>query len=158
MAPIRHPDTGLLLGDPDFIPLQSISEQTIHGELEAALERLILSASGWRTVFAPSGNEEDNDSSISSAHYIIAATAGLVFSDYIKTKSGKKNPVLLVGQDSRPTGTAIADTIIKILLATGCEVRYAFIISAPEIMAYSRQAELIDGFVYISASHNPIGH
>jgi len=158
MAPIRHPDTGLFLGDPDLVPLKHVSESTIHTEIEAALQRLILSASGWRTVFAPSGNEEDATSSISDAHHLIAGTAGLVFSNYIKTKSGRDKPVIIVGQDSRPTGTAIADTIIRILLASGCEVRYAFIISAPEIMAYCRQGNHIDGFVYISASHNPIGH
>uniref|UniRef100_A0A7C3ECE3 Phosphatidylglycerol lysyltransferase n=1 Tax=Gracilinema caldarium TaxID=215591 RepID=A0A7C3ECE3_9SPIR len=158
MAPIRHPDTGLFLGDPDLVPLKHVSESTIHTEMEAALQQLILSASGWRTVFAPSGNEEDAASSISDAHHVIAATAALVFSDYIKTKSGSDKPVIIVGQDSRPTGTAIADTIIRILFASGCEVRYAFIISAPEIMAYCRQGNHIDGFIYISASHNPIGH
>jgi len=166
MAPIRHPDTGLFLGDPDIVPLKHISAPTIHKDIEAALQRLILSASGWRTVFAASGNEEDSDSTISDAHHVIAATAALVFSDYIKTKSDNEKPVIIVGQDSRPTGTAIANTIIRMLLASGCEVRYAFIISAPEIMAYCRQGgfyergqkEHIDGFVYISASHNPIGH
>lgn len=166
MASIRHPDTGLFLGDPEVIPLKSVSESLIHSGITEALDRLILSASGWRTVFAPSGNEEDADSTISDAHHVIAATAALVFSDYIKGKSGSDKPVVMVGQDSRPTGTAIADTIIRILLAAGCEVRYAFIIAAPEIMAYCRQGglfekghrEYIDGFVYISASHNPIGH
>jgi phosphoglucomutase len=166
MAPIRHPETGLFFGDPDVVPLQSINTATIPSELESALQKLILSASGWRTVFAPSGNEEDSDSHISDAHLVIAATAALVFSEYIQQKTRTSKPVILVGQDSRPTGTAIADTIIRVLIATGCEVRYAFIISAPEIMAYARQGGLfekghlghLDGFVYISASHNPIGH
>ncbi|MCK5674934.1 MAG: hypothetical protein KAH95_16255, partial [Spirochaetales bacterium] len=40
----------------------------------------------------------------------------------------------------------------------GIEVRSLFIIAAPEIMAYSAVDSNIDGFAYISASHNPIGH
>ncbi|WP_304221618.1 phosphatidylglycerol lysyltransferase [Gracilinema caldarium] len=166
MAPIRHLDTGFLLGDPDYIPFENVTEVEIHTEIEHALERFILSPSGWRTVFAPSGNEEDQASTISTAHQVIAATAANVFAEYIKSKSGNSKPVILMGQDSRPTGTAIADVMLKTLLAAGCEVRYAFIISAPELMAYSRKGGLapqnskehIDGFVYISASHNPIGH
>lgn len=166
MAPIRHPDTGLLLGDPDLVPLQSTSEQNIHTDLENTLQKLILSASGWRTIFVASGNEEDPDTAITDAHHLVTATAALIFSDYIKSQSGNTKPVIVLGQDSRPTGTTIADTMIRVLMACGCEVRYAFIISAPEIMAYCRQGGLLeasqpghmDGFVYISASHNPIGH
>lgn len=88
MAPIRHPGTGLFLGDPDVIPLQSINESTIHTELECALQNLILSASGWRTVFTLSGYEEDPANQIGDAHSCIVATAALVFSDYLKQKIG----------------------------------------------------------------------
>ncbi|MBR5867727.1 MAG: phosphoglucomutase, partial [Spirochaetaceae bacterium] len=57
--------------------------------------------------------------------------------------------------DSRPTGPAIADAILKVLAGKNINVQYLDITAAPEIMAYSRK---IDGFVYISASHNPVGH
>jgi phosphoglucomutase len=62
--------------------------------------------------------------------------------------------------DTRPTGPAIADVMVRVFLALGCSVRFAFISAAPEIMAYAREASgaKITGFVYISASHNPIGH
>jgi phosphoglucomutase len=63
--------------------------------------------------------------------------------------------------DTRPTGRAIADLLIRVFLAEGCGVRFAGITAAPEIMAYARSCDAqgkAAGFVYISASHNPIGH
>ena len=48
--------------------------------------------------------------------------------------------------------------MIRAFLAYGCDVRYIFIASAPEIMAYTKTLRYIDGFMYVSASHNPIGH
>ncbi|GHU05961.1 phosphoglucomutase [Spirochaetia bacterium] len=51
--------------------------------------------------------------------------------------------------------------MIRALLAADCGVLYTAITAAPEIMAYARSAGAAGkaaGFVYISASHNPIGH
>ncbi|MDR0315728.1 MAG: phosphatidylglycerol lysyltransferase [Treponema sp.] len=135
-------------------------------DVDAALGKMILSASGWRGVFASDGNEESAAEWISPAHRIIAAAAALVFAEYLRainTISGKP-PLALLGCDTRPTGKAIAETMIPVLLAQGCTVRYAGITAAPEIMAWARSLRVADkgspeaGFVYISASHNPIGH
>jgi phosphoglucomutase len=51
----------------------------------------------------------------------------------------------------------MADAVIRCLLASGIAVRFASVTAAPEIMAFARSGGL-SGFVYISASHNPIGH
>jgi phosphoglucomutase len=62
--------------------------------------------------------------------------------------------------------------MIPALVSSGCEVRYAGVTAAPEIMAYARRlgekrekpaAGLSPpfpplGFIFVSASHNPIGH
>ena len=131
---------------------------------------MILSASGWRGIFALSGDEEGRGAGISDEHRIIAAAAAKVFSDYLKKNCPAKGAVI-VGTDTRPTGPAIADAVIRTLLAEGWELRYTGISAAPEIMAYARttgpagdgipgvhyKTETIGG-VYISASHNPIGH
>ncbi|MDR3020417.1 MAG: phosphatidylglycerol lysyltransferase [Treponema sp.] len=66
--------------------------------------------------------------------------------------------VILLGTDTRPTGKAIADVMIPVLLAAGFDARYAGFIAAPEIMAWARSAAGAAGFIYISASHNPIGY
>lgn len=116
---------------------------------------MILSASGWRKVFAISGDEQDKTTQISDEDKIFAITAANVFFDYIKEVSGQEVPVIALGIDTRPTGPEIADAMIHALIKKGAIIQYSGITSAPEIMAYSKK---LDGFIYISASHNPIGH
>ena len=114
---------------------------------------MITSASGWRKVFAISGDETDTTSDIGEINNTIAFLAADTFADYILEK--KSSPTVILGIDTRPTGPAIAEAMLKVLMARKIAVSYAGIIAAPEIMAFSRTA---DAFVYISASHNPIGH
>ena len=114
---------------------------------------MITSASGWRKVFALSGDETDTSSDIGETNRIIAALAADTFADYITAR--KTSPSVILGMDTRPTGPAIADIMLKVLMARKIAVSYAGIICAPQIMAYSRTA---DAFIYISASHNPVGH
>ena len=116
---------------------------------------MILSASGWRKVFAISGQEQDKTAMIGEDNIAISIYSAKVFSDYIKNKTGKKNPTVLLGMDARPTGPAISEAAIKTFISQDINVRFIGITAAPEIMAASRNA---DGFMYISASHNPVGH
>ena len=128
----------------------------LSAAINNALGAMILSASGWRGVFAASGNEEDGTEDIKEAHRFISAAAAIVFAGYLQ-----KNALVLVGSDTRPTGRAIIEAVIPILVACGCVVRYAGILAAPEIMAWARKFCVSAGnagFIYISASHNPIGH
>lgn len=123
----------------------------------AALDGMILSASGWRGVFAAGGDEEGTEGAVSPARLLFAAAAAEVFAAFLR--DGEKAPRIIVGTDTRPTGPAIAEAVIAALLAGGCEVRCAGITAAPEIMAYARSlAAPGRGFLYVSASHNPIGH
>ena len=116
---------------------------------------MILSASGWRKVFAVSGDEQDVNPRISDDDKAISIAAAKVFYDYIKAKSGQETPVIAIGIDTRPTGGEIADAMIHFLTKTNAVLQFSGITSAPEIMAYARR---LDGFIYISASHNPVGH
>ncbi|MDR0388574.1 MAG: phosphatidylglycerol lysyltransferase [Spirochaetaceae bacterium] len=154
MAAITFPGTKLIIGDPEHIPLKTLPRPE---DLEQALRPLILSPSGWRTVFAPDG--ESREGSLSASHEVIAAGAAGVFADYLKKKSGLSRPALILGMDTRPTGPAIADIMSRVFIHSGCFLIHIFIAAAPEIMAYARSMEAkAQGFVYISASHNPIGH
>jgi phosphoglucomutase len=119
---------------------------------------MILSPSGWRGVFALNGDEESPEEQIPEVHKVIVSAAAGVFAEYVQKQGPAVAPVVIVGMDTRPTGGAVADVMIRSLLAGGCEVRFAFITAAPEIMAYARSRGSGAGFVYISASHNPIGH
>ncbi|GHV61284.1 phosphoglucomutase [Spirochaetia bacterium] len=137
--------------------------------LDKALAGMILSASGWRGIFAQGGvspdvpDEESRTGTISAAHEIIAAAAAEVFAARLRENAPAAGaPLVIVGTDTRPTGPAIAEAVITALLGAGCAVRYTAVTAAPEIMAYARslgdQNSGAAGFIYISASHNPIGH
>jgi phosphoglucomutase len=145
-------------------------------ELDRALEGLILSASGWRGVFARGGDEESGGPDISPVFRLIAAAAARCFAAWLGAgKPGAPWPrgledlalppragegaLILVGTDTRPTGPAVAEAVIAALLGAGCRLSYAGVLAAPEIMAWARSLKgRAAGFVYISASHNPIGH
>ena len=121
---------------------------------DTAYKSMILSASGWRMIFASSGNEEDATPELTAEKGAIAVLAARAFAEYIIERKGKDCTVV-VGTDTRPTGKAIADCMIRGLAAAGVQVRFVGVSAAPEIMSYAKTA---DGFAYISASHNPIGH
>ena len=116
---------------------------------------MILSASGWRKIFAASGDEQDKNPEITETDRSIAVIAADVFFDYIRKQSGQETPVIALGIDARPTGPALADAMIHALIKKGAIIQYSAVTSAPEIMAYAKK---LDGFIYISASHNPVGH
>ncbi len=146
--------TGFQLGNPQVIPLSEQSQLPTMAELQKEFSEMILSASGWRKVFALSGDEEDTTTEIGAANGVLSALIAQVFADYIIQRCGPGCKIAL-GLDARPTGTQIGDIIARVLAGRGIQVEYLFITAAPEIMAYSRQ---LDGFVYVSASHNPVGH
>jgi phosphoglucomutase len=132
----------------------------MNRDTEKALQGMILSTSGWRGVFAESGNEESSETVVSPSHRLIAAAAAGVFLDFLTTRNGEttrsRPQEVIVGRDTRPTGEAIVGAMIPVILTSGFTPRYVSIAAAPEIMAYARSRR--SAFVYISASHNPIGH
>lgn len=119
-------------------------------EIRKRVSEYILSSSGWRAVFALEG-EEDRGEEISDGDSILAALASASFFSFL----GMEHPRIAVGSDTRPTGKSLMSISLRILAALGAEVYPVGISSSPEIMAYSRK---LDGFWYISASHNPVGH
>ncbi|MCR5762102.1 MAG: phosphoglucomutase [Treponema sp.] len=116
---------------------------------------MILSASGWRKVFTQSKDGEDSSPEIGKENELICALIGETFAQYVISASDKTSPVIAIATDTRPTGTEIADAILKALQSRHVTIQFLGVASAPEIMAYAKN---VDGFLYISASHNPIGH
>lgn len=129
-----------------------------HSELLKASDKMILSASGWRKVFAAEGDEESFSSSVSREDLFLTGTAALVFGFFLQEENHDRPPVIFVGCDTRPTGPPLMDAVNRIFLALGAEVRLTGISAAPEIMATVKLDESASGFMYISASHNPVGH
>ena len=135
MSTIFHPATGFAVADPDSQPLDPDALPT-HEEVEKAASGLILSASGWRKVFASpalgeprapwiaegvpksaSGrlgvDENSLSARVSPADIVVAGAAALVFYEELAARSGRPDPALLIGIDSRPTGPALADAMVE---------------------------------------------
>ena len=58
---------------------------------------MILSASGWRKIFAISNDEQDKTSLIGEENIALSVLAAKVFSDYLKAKTKKENPSVILG-------------------------------------------------------------
>lgn len=141
-------NTGLFIEDTGSTLLYG---KATDESLKTTLSKCILSASGWRAVMAESGDEEDRRENVSEEMLLIAAAAAAAFFDYLKMES----PRIIMGQDARPTGRLLSAAVRRAFIAKGAILDDIGISSAPEIMAASHR---YDGFFYISASHNPIGH
>ena len=153
---ILDPRFGLFVGDTDSSPLEILRQgKKLPGTGFSPEDlSLILSASGWRGVFAAS---EEDDSSETAEPMLWAALAMVgAAAEYFSNFPGK--PTILVGCDARPTGPAICEIFLRVFLSAGIYCEYLFITPAPEIMAAARSRKECGGFCYISASHNPIGH
>lgn len=155
MAFIRDKSTGFPIGDPARFPFP---DEYRFARSSIDLSPFILSVSGWRKVFAADGSEESEAPEISIEDMERIVLIGNVLSRFFLARTPGRTPCIAVGIDSRPSGPAIADLLIRTFLVQGLEVRYPFITAAPEIMAWTRSNDALDGFAYISASHNPVGH
>ncbi|MCL2007665.1 MAG: phosphatidylglycerol lysyltransferase [Treponema sp.] len=125
--------------------------------IDKALSSMILSPSGWRGIFADDiAGEESSSPNISNEHEIIIAYSAKVFSGFLRQKLKKTGPII-VGRDTRPTSLTIMDAVLRSLIACGEDPICPGIVAAPEIMAWVRSIRAA-GIIYISASHNPIGH
>lgn len=111
------------------------------------IKNWILSASGWRTTFG--SNRWDNSENISDELKYLSRLCA-----YEIATADLYTDVILVAHDARPTGKAIADQVIRTLITLGRKVVYTGITAAPEAFNYSYN---FDAFIYISASHNPVG-
>ncbi len=120
-----------------------------------ALEDMILSASGWRKIFAPDG-EHGTAAVPDRRNRLLALGMGAAWGQWL-LDHGKGNTVL-AATDTRPTGPVLAEMVMRGLENTGCRVLYIGAAPAPEVMARSHLDEGIDAFAYVSASHNPVGH
>lgn len=128
--------------------------------------KMILSASGWRKVFAESGIESDTTAKIGSDNKTLSFLAAQSFLEWLQARAAKlnggkpkkaapKTSKIVVATDTRPTGKEIAECVLRALALGKAKIVWIGVAAAPEIMAFARG---YDAFIYISASHNPIGH
>ena len=118
---------------------------------------LILSASGWRGIFADTEESpKPRPGAVMRLAALALAAAAADFFGEQKELSGISR--ILLGCDARPTGPALCDIFARVFISRGLTPEYLAISAAPEIMAAARDSTLYSGFCYISASHNPVGH
>ena len=122
--------------------------------ISRAESSLIVSASGWRKVFAFDGEEESAAPLLSPDDQALVLTIAESFHQYVSESDG----VIIIGTDSRPTGPAIADIAVRLLLARGHAVVTTGVCTIPELIAYTATRSDAAGFFYVSASHNPLGY
>ena len=134
---------------------KDIDMDTLFDDVYSSYKKMIISASGWRKVFAADGDENSMNKELSEADSVIAAGIGYIFSKWALSKGCK---TVAIARDARPTGEAICQIVANAAQQLGLSIQYLAIAAAPEIMAYVKNSEELDGFIYISASHNPAGH
>jgi hypothetical protein len=151
-------------GHPPLLPQKAVlayhramNSSVTDSQLQSSLDSMILSASGWRKVFAP-GGDEAADTQPSPADRLLAVGMGVAWGEWLTGHLNKTDPAVLAATDTRPTGPALAEALICGLESCGCRVRWAGVAAAPEAMARAGHDPDIDAFAYISASHNPVGH
>ncbi|MEX2442068.1 MAG: phosphoglucomutase [Alkalispirochaeta sp.] len=135
------------------------SQPDRHSQRQATLQEMILSASGWRTIFGKDG-QSSAPSITAPLRDITAVAADAYLSSALFADSGAhgKPACVVVATDSRPTGPAIADTVLRVCLVRGIEVQWLGVTPTPEILSYVATDPRIGGFFYVTASHNPPGH
>ncbi len=143
--------------------LESVSIQRIadnrYKDWQCYCSETIFSASGFRRIFAADGDEQSDNPAITQYDFILTYFSALVFAEFIqKQKPGQKIITIAIGRDTRPTGILLASIVYFALIKNGFHPLYLGITAGPEIMAFANQTDSIDGFFYLTASHNPPGH
>ena len=129
-------------------------------EVTNAAAPLIISASGWRKVFAGDGREESAAPELTLPDQGLILAVAEAFHRYLtaRSRADESAPCVVIGRDSRPTGKAIAGIAARVLLARGHRVVMTGICAVPELIAYTAARADAAAFFYVSASHNPLGH
>lgn len=120
-----------------------------------AFDEMIFSASGFRKIFAKSKNEDSTENEINNEDKVLIALIIFTISNYFKNES---RPYIGLGLDSRPTGNIIAEITMKILITNKEKIKFFGILPITEILACTKKSKDSKGFIYISASHNPVGY
>ncbi|NQT95659.1 MAG: hypothetical protein HQ572_04335 [Candidatus Omnitrophica bacterium] len=156
--------TGFEIGDPDQQPFPNeIKPERLISDMEALEGTAAESHSGIRAIFDILLRVFDGVSTnVSDAAKIRTAAITKGFVDFLRRDAAEKEPEeevreVVVAIDTRFTGQTLADIAVRSLLSEGISVRYTFVSNVVEAIIYTREVGA-NGFIYISASHNPVGY
>ena len=106
------------------------------------MSKLMTGVSGVRGVFADTLNP------------IIVQKFAARFGEFQRQNHPCPKPRIIVGRDSRTTGSAMLHSIIAALISVGCDVTDLGIVSTPTVLLATEDSDAIGG-ISITASHNP---
>lgn len=110
---------------------------------------LMISVSGIRGIVGKSLTPEN------------LTTFTMAFSAWVKQRKGslhpgsQEKPRIVIGRDTRPTGSIISDLVSNTLALCGCDVIDIGMASTPTV-EIATAGEHADGGLIVTASHNPV--
>jgi len=123
---------------------------------KAYTEKLILSHSGWRKVFGSS--EQSTNSQVNVGDLQLAASAAYLYCTEVFETQSIQQPTIALAFDSRPTSPLLAEACCFGLLAANAQLHFLGLLPIPHLAAHVQRQAQLHGFIYISASHNPVGY
>ena len=111
-----------------------------------------MSISGWRKIFSHDERLESNDKKLNSSdqHFVI------LVAHQIRLFFQRRKKKIVLARDSRPTGLAIENILAKMFSIHQLPYLNLKVTSLPQVLALVKKQ--FSGFVYITASHNPVGY
>lgn len=85
----------------------------------------------------------------------VSAEYAAAFGSFVRTSTGRADPVLCLGRDSRPSGEMLAAAAMAGLASVGCRVIDLGIVATPTVAVMIDRYRAAGGMV-VTASHNPI--
>ncbi len=113
-----------------------------------------MSISGWRKIFSHDEDPENNDKKLSLADkYFVILVAYHLKNFFLQQKASRE---IVLARDSRPTGLAIQTILAKTFSLYELPYVNLNVLCLPQVLALVKKQ--FSGFVYITASHNPVGY
>lgn len=85
----------------------------------------------------------------------VVAEYAAAFGSFVRTSTGRADPVLCLGRDSRPSGEMFAAAAMAGLASVGCHVIDLGVVATPTVAVMINRHHAAGGMA-VTASHNPI--
>jgi phosphoglucomutase len=160
MSILYDEQTQLCLGDPASLPQgrhEAPGDASSRAEaVRTAASGMLRTVSGWRKIFA--ADMTDHGDTLTGTDIDLICCVAAAYHAYLADSVSASTQVG-IAVDSRPTGGAIANVLIRCFVSLGLTPHYLFICPTPQLMAASAAPEVgFSEFIMITASHNPVGY
>ena len=116
------------------------------GETRPGEDRLMISISGVRGIVGEALTEKVGEDFAGAFATMLASAE--------RIDPARRRPLIALGRDTRPSGPALRDAIVRGLTAGGVDVADLGVVSTPGVALMIKRLRA-DGGIVITASHNP---